>query len=191
MCEKPATSREHVPPSCFFPEFKDLGADYRRNLITVPSCDDHNLKKSMDDEYILAVVAFHWRNNQIAYKQSTTKIKRALGYSKKYYDLFFGEGKHTFLVLDGQRLVTSTVNIERVNDGFEKIARGVYFRHFHEKFLGRVDIHHLSLTALYQKHHPIITEITQVEYMMRLLCMEKSKNGSNSDINTKPLFLPL
>lgn len=47
MCEKPATSVEHIPPKCLFPEQKDLpgGADLRKQLLTVPACDEHNLKK--------------------------------------------------------------------------------------------------------------------------------------------------
>lgn len=50
MCDLSATSVEHVPPKCMFPEFKDAKVDLRRKLITVPSCDDHNAKKSRDDE---------------------------------------------------------------------------------------------------------------------------------------------
>ena len=156
--------------------------DYKKNLITVPACNEHNLSKSMDDEYILGIVAFHWRNNPVGYSQSVTKIKRALGYSKKYYDLFFGEGRHSFLVWNGQALVTSTVDIERVNASFQKIARALYFYHFKEKFLGDISIQHFSLAAVYQKHHPLVDALTQVVHMMRLLCIEKPRNGNNPDV---------
>jgi hypothetical protein len=56
-CDRPKTSREHVPPLCFFPDEKDKngGAKYRKNLIRVPSCDLHNTHKSDDDFY----AAFH------------------------------------------------------------------------------------------------------------------------------------
>ena len=50
-CGEPAMSEEHVPPKCLFPEQKDTGKDYRKNLITVPSCDKHNAGKSCDDEF--------------------------------------------------------------------------------------------------------------------------------------------
>lgn len=52
MCEKPASTVEHVPPKCIFPEQKDSlgGQDLRKQLITVPACDVHNTKKSRDDE---------------------------------------------------------------------------------------------------------------------------------------------
>ncbi len=50
-CGEPATSKEHVPPKCLFPEDKDikpiLNETFREHLITVPSCDKHNLSKSM------------------------------------------------------------------------------------------------------------------------------------------------
>jgi hypothetical protein len=45
MCPAPATTREHAPPKCFFPE------GFRTNLITVPSCPDHNSIHSRDVEY--------------------------------------------------------------------------------------------------------------------------------------------
>jgi hypothetical protein len=57
MCDSLATSSEHVPPKCFFPEKKDLPreVDLRKNLFKVPSCDAHNSQKSHDDEYFFYV----------------------------------------------------------------------------------------------------------------------------------------
>jgi hypothetical protein len=64
MCDQLAPTDDHIPPKCFFPEEKDIpkGKNYRDNLITVPACKEHNLKTSKDDEYIWAIVAFHWQN---------------------------------------------------------------------------------------------------------------------------------
>jgi len=56
MCASLATSREHTPPSCFFPEESAFGRDLRKNLVTVPSCDHHNSKKSKDDEFFRAAI---------------------------------------------------------------------------------------------------------------------------------------
>lgn len=46
---------EHAPPQCFFPDDRDERGNcvYRRDLIKVPSCDDHNTNKSTDDTYAL------------------------------------------------------------------------------------------------------------------------------------------
>jgi hypothetical protein len=60
-CGVSATSREHVPPQCLFSESKDIKEFYqqsfRLNLIKVPSCREHNLKRSKDDEYLMACLA--------------------------------------------------------------------------------------------------------------------------------------
>ena len=184
MCDNLATSREHVPPECFFPEQKDLNADYRRNLITVPACDVHNLRKSRDDEYMLGVVAFHWRNNQVAHQQSTTKIKRALKRKRGYFSLYFGEGKNQLLLLEDKKLVTGPVNIDRLNSSLEKIARGLYYRHFNRKWLNNVGIQHLSLVPVHNKdpNHPVVHALTQFVQQMRLLCLNQPKRGANPDV---------
>jgi len=62
MCDAPATSREHAPPRSFFPE------GYRRNLITVPSCDRHNSDNSLDVEYVRNVIATQHGVNGLAAK---------------------------------------------------------------------------------------------------------------------------
>lgn len=61
MCEAPATGREHVPPKCIFPAAERL----RRNLVKVPSCDEHNLRKSADDELLRHVLASAPGNNDL------------------------------------------------------------------------------------------------------------------------------
>ena len=78
MCEQKATSVEHVPPKCLFPEYKDTQRDLRLNLITVPSCDDHNGKKSRDDEFLMVSLAGIIGNNSIGYQHYRGKIQRAL-----------------------------------------------------------------------------------------------------------------
>ena len=81
MCDEVATSREHVPALCFFPEAKDLlpGAeDMRRNLFTVPSCDAHNSKKSKDDQYLWHIVTMVQGLNECGQNMVRTKVMRAI-----------------------------------------------------------------------------------------------------------------
>src|SRR5947208_14670020 len=54
-CDNPRTSMAHAPPKCFFPEEKDNSGNYlsSKQLIKVPSCDEHTTKKSNDDVYAL------------------------------------------------------------------------------------------------------------------------------------------
>ena len=61
-CNELATTKEHVPPKCFFPKkkgFSKESPDYRSHLITVPSCRIHNNFRSKDDEYTAAVIAMN------------------------------------------------------------------------------------------------------------------------------------
>lgn len=181
MCEQPAISREHVPPKCIFPEQKDSPGkvDYKKNLITVPACAEHNLKTSMDDEYLLAIIAFHWRNNEVAENQSSTKIARALRGSKHYYDLFFGPNRHQFLYWQGDILVTSDVDINRLNSELDKIARGIFYHHFRQKWTNAVSIRHFSLAAIYKQSHPVIDALNRISELMRQACILERKHGSN------------
>src|SRR5688500_12577288 len=78
MCDKPASTTEHAPPKCFFPEVKDVGVDLRRDLITVPSCTDHNSSRSKDDEYAMIFVVSHFETNPLARTQFGTKCIRAM-----------------------------------------------------------------------------------------------------------------
>lgn len=80
FCGKAATSDEHVPPKALFPKGKDLPESrlYRKNLITVRSCEEHNSEKSKDDEYLLYVLAMSLPSNDIGKNQFLTKVLRAI-----------------------------------------------------------------------------------------------------------------
>ena len=70
MCDGRATTDEHVPPKCLFPEEKDLPKEVslRVELIKVPSCELHNTAKSKDDEYLLYVLCMNIANNAVAFQ---------------------------------------------------------------------------------------------------------------------------
>ncbi len=123
ICGQPATSKEHVPPKCFFPEKKDLpeGVDYRVNLITVPACDDHNLHKSEDDQYIFLVVVANWQNNAAAYKHFRTKVRRSMQkrrtlrgvYLDDYVPAWVGSLPTGAVMVDKERFDRSMVQMAR------------------------------------------------------------------------------
>lgn len=128
MCDVPATSREHVPSQCFFPEKKDVGRDkeYRRNLLTVPSCDLHNSEKSKDDEYLQFVITSHFENNPIAQKQFSTKIMRAV----KRKPSMYGFIKDNFpITVNGQPSLAYTIDRDRFDKELDHIARALYYLH--------------------------------------------------------------
>src|SRR5689334_3078766 len=90
MCDSVATSREHAPPRCFFPILKQ-GVDLRKNLITVPSCDNHNSQKSKDDEYLRTVILMSVGNNGAAHTLVNEKLLRAVARRPNTYQLFFAD----------------------------------------------------------------------------------------------------
>jgi hypothetical protein len=142
MCSKPACSREHVPPRNLFPESKDVGTDYRSNLITVPSCDQHNSAKSHDDEFLMVCLAGIVGNNSVGLMHKLTKVNRAVQRTngvlldrafktKKELQLIETPyGKHGILwgSPDGERLLRC----------FDSVARGLHFSHYGRRFKGGV-----------------------------------------------------
>lgn len=145
-CDRPATTVEHIPPQCLFPERKDLplGSDFRRNLVTVPSCRDHNLGKSGDDEYIMYVLTMNLPAEKIAETHFTTKIWRAINRRPALINR----------VLENSKLVTVhdpksnelfetaavEVDLQRIERSLEQIALGLYRHHFGQSWFGSLRI---------------------------------------------------
>jgi hypothetical protein len=144
FCGKPATSSEHVPPKCVFPEQKDLPEeDYRKNLITVPSCDEHNAAKSRDDEFLMACLAPVVGNNGTGFLHTNTKLARShvrnpclmsdIMRDPKPLDLVTTDGT-TFPVLVGRP------DMERLCRTLQAVARGLFFHTHRKRFKGKVTV---------------------------------------------------
>lgn len=131
MCTAPATSREHVPPKCLFPEPKDLpGTNYRDNPIIVSSCDVHNFRKSKDDEYLMDVLPVYFLNDPVAKKHVDKKVLRALKRrSKLAVELVSGGGSL------GCGLAALGVDTERILNSCDHIVRGLYFEQYGRKWM--------------------------------------------------------
>lgn len=137
-----------MPPKCIFPETKDSGVkeDLRKGLLTVPSCDVHNLSKSTDDEYLLAILSMNCDNNEIGRTHATTKLVRALLRSEGLRLAALGNPvkRHIYDPVRGLILETAalTVDPERLKRCFDHIGRGLYWQHFNERrFSGRISAH--------------------------------------------------
>jgi hypothetical protein len=141
MCDAPATSREHVPPLCIFPEMKDMqdGIDYRKNLITVPACDAHNLEKSTDDEYLRLVLIHGYFNNPLAEKQFMTKLLRA--FERRPALLAQLHQENTPVIVGGVETVAVTIDRARFERSLEMIVRALHFCVFKEHLLQPMRIH--------------------------------------------------
>ena len=137
-CGAIATTREHVPPKCLFPEGKDINGiisgSYRKNLITVPSCDMHNLSKSNDDEYLMACLASRVGNNAVAYIHTCTKVRRALDRSPSLVEIL---GDDVVSINNKEYPVQwACMDMKRLFYSFEAIARALFYHEFGSRFEG-------------------------------------------------------
>jgi hypothetical protein len=129
VCDAPKTSREHVPPLCFFPDKEDKRGHslYRKNLIRVPSCDDHNTEKSEDDLYAAFHLASMIRGNHCAALVRDAVIARVLKNDQANRD-----GAFTKLLLSQTRgrvgeNVAGELDPKRMVRFLALCARGLYF----------------------------------------------------------------
>ena len=144
MCEALATSHEHVPPKCIFPEKKDLlaGMDLRRNLFKVPACDAHNSKKSHDYEYFFYVLSGSYQINEVGRNLYVTKLRRAIKRNPSVLKQIAATAMPVRIAdpITG-RIVNSSahqLDEDRFNSIIDRLSRAIYFHHFQEKWLGHV-----------------------------------------------------
>lgn len=144
MCAAPATSDEHVPPRCLFPAQKDIpsGVDLRKQLISVPSCDAHNGKKSKDDEYLLLALLMNISNNQTAQNHALTKVRRSVKRNPSLMRRFskMQRAVHVPDTWTGQIYPTVAIQTEekRLKTSLEMVGRALYRHHFQTSWQGSV-----------------------------------------------------
>lgn len=141
MCERPATSDEHVPPKCLFPEEKDLpkGVSLRKDLIKVPACDNHNTARSKGDEYLLYVLSMNIANNAVAFRQFSTKVLRAVGRRPGLMHSILSERQEVVAVDragTAHNALMVKADMSRIHKCLNQIARALYYKEFQRKFGG-------------------------------------------------------
>jgi hypothetical protein len=144
MCDRIATSREHVPPLCLFPETKDTnGINFRKELITVPSCEVHNSKKSTDDEFFMLSLSGLMKNNPVGNFHQLTKANRAIKRKNKDFiekQILRNYKQKKIKTTDGKfRIVAiGEPNVKRLSNCLEHIAFGLYYAEFNKRFDGEL-----------------------------------------------------
>ncbi|WP_244442624.1 hypothetical protein [Azospirillum lipoferum] len=184
MCKSLSTSKEHVPPKCLFPEGKEFGEDFRKNLITVPSCDQHNSAKSSDDEFLMISLAGIIGNNSIGFRHKFSKVNRAIRRNSKILleEVFVGEKKIFAIECRNNSFIDciwGTPNYERLSRCFDRIVRGIYLHHFGEKFFGetRVVLGYLSIKEPSARNfYHFIRDKSEIELR------DKQNHGNNPDV---------
>ena len=111
---------------------------FRERLITVPSCDEHNMRKSNLDEYLMVTLSGKVGNNSLAYVQTQTKIDRSVKRNSKLFDI---EEREVLKIKD-KELPVLWINVDnhKVNHSFESIARGLYYHEYNKSYKGKLTI---------------------------------------------------
>lgn len=131
-----------MPPKCLFPETRDIeliyDANFRQSLITVPSCDKHNLAKAHDDEYLMVCLGSKFGNNGVAYVHTNTKIRRAIERNPK---LISAQAEDVVSIGD-ENFPVLFVKVDnfRLMRSFEAIARALVFHELNFRHRGRCQV---------------------------------------------------
>lgn len=180
MCDSLATGQEHAPPKCFFPEAKDLPADFddlRRDLVTVPSCDLHNSSKSTDDEYAMVLAVMHFENNVTAQNQFATKVIRALRRSPAFTTRVFAQPRKA--TVGGEPTIAIEVDLDRFFRVMEHTAHALVWRQLGSKPTGRFAI--WSTAFRFRDLRPHQGHVELAARVARLL-KHSPKLGKNPDV---------
>jgi hypothetical protein len=124
MCPNTATSDEHVPAKCFFPE-ESL---YRKELITVRACPTHNEDTSKDDEYVRNVIAMSMGTNAVASNQFLKKVTESFKKSPKLFQRTLGINQK--IKINNQETRAFRIERNRLDRVMRKIAYALYFSNF-------------------------------------------------------------
>lgn len=130
-CGGPATSREHVPSRNLFPQGKN------KNLITVPSCSNHNEALTKFDEKFRIYLQARESSPDALNEFKTTTFR---GLSRpESQGMVRGLAKGAKKVtIQGQKTIALRIDPNEQNLYFEKIIRGLYFHLFQKPTSGRV-----------------------------------------------------
>lgn len=182
MCDELKVSDEHIPPQCLFPEGKDLppGLDFRKNLITVPSCAEHNLRKSGDDEYLLFILVANINVNSLGLHQWRTKIRRAMLNRPAKKGIF--KDLHP-VKYQGINTGAYSIDFERLSRQFDLISRGIYFHHFRERWHQQINLAiPFAISTGSQQTQKYSQGMAEVTELVSQFLKDEPKLGDNEEI---------
>jgi hypothetical protein len=159
------------------------GEDFRRNLITVPSCETHNLEKSHDDEFLMVSLAGIFGNNSIGYMHKLRKVDRAIRRtSERLLDkVFLKKKRYLYEAADNKffEVIWGTPDQVRLEKCFEHIAYGLHYHHFGRRFSGATKI---LLGYLHNENPDSSTFIAFIKDKASIDLATAEKHGSNNDV---------
>jgi hypothetical protein len=131
MCDRPSTSREHVPPQSFFP----IGR--RGNLWTVPSCADHNSGNSKDVEYVRNIISVQ-RGTNMSAEQTFEVAKRSWNRSPGLFHQTFDDVRA--VVIEGEEAGLFSFDLPRVKAVMSAVVHALAFRDFGRAYIGEWNV---------------------------------------------------
>lgn len=160
------------------------GANYRVNLITVPSCDEHNGEKKHDDEFLMVSLAGIIGNNSIGYMHKLGKVDRAIRNStNRLLDQVVIEKKSVHRIELGpnrfHEVIFGTPDIERLRKCFIHIGHALHHHHFRTRFEGEITV---LLGYLFHSEYNAKTWVEFIEARTELDLKEKPRLGENPDV---------
>ncbi len=196
-CADITTTNEHVPPKCLFPERKDVpgGVDLRRNLITVPSYEEHNLRKSGDDEYLLYILCFNLPANTTAYGQASTKIARAIERRPALSKSLMRAQQPVLVIDDRMREIYETAEVAldgaRLERTLNLIALGIYFHHYRTRWNGNLRVYPEFIAFPYEANaSEINVSISALTVYAEQLFSGANHYGENPDVFSYQIVEP-
>ena len=188
MCEQVATSVEHVPPKCLFPEKKDLseGENHRKQLITVPSCPEHNSSKSQDDQYLLYCLVLSLPSNTAAEHHFLTKVTRTIKRKPSLINKLTGNSKSVLIgnMVTGEigQSITLEIDPERLNSCFEHIAMGIFYHYFGYRWEGKLNIHLNFMLSMNPEDKKYNEQLREMDLKSEQLFTSVDSIGENKEI---------
>ena len=128
MCDKPGTTKEHVPPKSFFPQGR------RTNIWTVPSCPEHNIDNSRDVEYVRNAICIHYGTNTAA-KEVFEVAKRSYDHSPALFNRTFSE--IAAIRVNGEEVGQFPFDLARVKAVVNAIVHALSYRDFGRQYIGQ------------------------------------------------------
>lgn len=137
MCDAPSVGKDHVPPKCLFPEERR----YRKSLIKVPSCDEHNSGRSKDDQYLRWVLSVTNAHSEVAMRVLNNGASPLFDKKPHLQETFLPD-LHFQVSDGGMHKSTFAIDPVRFYNSVTSIARGLYYHHtWHShKALGPMEI---------------------------------------------------
>jgi hypothetical protein len=139
QCDSDGVTKEHIPAKSFFPD------NHRKNLITVPSCHDHNTSNSEDVEYVRNLITSHINANDVGMSHFQDKVIRSFDNSPKLFHRSFRDA--STVLLSSEESLTYRFEFRRLAKVMSDLAYGLYFRDFRKSFMGTWGIFSLSLLS--------------------------------------------